>query len=325
MFSLENRDEIMFRITEKKGLESGFTRKLEAGTYTVGRSSDCDIRLKAPDVSRQHVTLVVSEHEVTAEPFSGKKCMLEDRLITGSARLVSGQKLTLGRNTVLFFEEYDEDFAAADDELDDDEAVTQPGVLLSRMPTEQSVGAPEPDPEPDPESEPESRAASPVDVTLPSPDEGGADAVDAVKQDEPAPAPVQEEPEGDLLLASSAADDGDPEEPMSGFVDFWGDGDGEDDDDELRSMVSLPPSVVPKDPGYEPPADSVFRPRSDPAAVVDESGGDDEESHTQRLSPEAVDYLRTLHERKAMRRRIIIVAVVAVLLGIIAFIIIRVL
>ena len=113
---------MIFRVIEDKGLDRGLTKTLTAGTYSVGRSSDCDIRLKAPDVSRQHIKLEITDAGLTVEPYEGKKCLLDGEPLTGSVQVASGQRVTLGRNTVLRFEA-NEGAAPEDDDLLDDEEI----------------------------------------------------------------------------------------------------------------------------------------------------------------------------------------------------------
>lgn len=71
--------------------------ELSPGTFAIGRSADCQLSLDDPLVSRRHALLHVRDDEVTIEDAGSRNgVLLNGQRVEGTARLVDGDKITIG-------------------------------------------------------------------------------------------------------------------------------------------------------------------------------------------------------------------------------------
>ena len=94
----------MYRLTIEQGDPQGAVFELTDGETSIGRSSSARVKLAAPDVSGQHVRLTVRGGQVIAENLSRYQTSIDDTMIQAPAPLASGQRLKLGKTTVIRFE-----------------------------------------------------------------------------------------------------------------------------------------------------------------------------------------------------------------------------
>lgn len=92
------------RLTITKGAGEGTVFDLKEGTNTLGRSRSVDMKLDAPDISRQHLVITVTEDEVVAENLGRAGSALNGVPIDGTVTLISGATLTIGSSTEVLFE-----------------------------------------------------------------------------------------------------------------------------------------------------------------------------------------------------------------------------
>jgi FHA domain len=72
------------------------------GAYVVGRSSQCDISLDGPGISRKHARLVVRGPHVEILDLDSKNgTFVNEQLITGPASLHLGDVLRIGRHSLI--------------------------------------------------------------------------------------------------------------------------------------------------------------------------------------------------------------------------------
>lgn len=93
----------MFRLTVEQGDPLGATYDFAADGIVIGRSHSARARLSASDISGQHVRITVQDGQAVAENLSRFQTLLEGRPITAPTPLKTGQRLTVGRSTVLVF------------------------------------------------------------------------------------------------------------------------------------------------------------------------------------------------------------------------------
>lgn len=80
-------------------LESGpqDTHPLPEGEVTIGRSSDCDIQIKDPGVSREHARLIVESNEVVVEDMGSKNfTFIDGSRLSGPTTLSPGSEIQFG-------------------------------------------------------------------------------------------------------------------------------------------------------------------------------------------------------------------------------------
>lgn len=71
--------------------------ELSPGTFSIGRSAECQLSLDDPLVSRKHALLRVFEHEVTIEDAGSRNGVLVNGTkIDGAVRLGDGDRITIG-------------------------------------------------------------------------------------------------------------------------------------------------------------------------------------------------------------------------------------
>jgi pSer/pThr/pTyr-binding forkhead associated (FHA) protein len=94
----------MLKLVVEKGEAEKPVYPLHEGEHLVGRSRSASIRLTADDVSSRHVVLFVRGDSVEAENHSRFGTSLDAQPLQGRVRLVPGQRLLVGRKTVLRLE-----------------------------------------------------------------------------------------------------------------------------------------------------------------------------------------------------------------------------
>jgi len=98
----------MLRLTVEKGEPAGAVFVLKAGENTLGRSRGAQLQLASPDVSGLHARIQVKEGVARLENLSQFGTRLDDAPVTGLVTLASGQRLAIGKVTVLLFEKSEE-------------------------------------------------------------------------------------------------------------------------------------------------------------------------------------------------------------------------
>ncbi|MDX9866600.1 MAG: FHA domain-containing protein [Kiritimatiellia bacterium] len=91
----------MFCLKVEKGDPAGEILILKEGENTLGRSRSATFRLGASDVSGLHARVVVRGGAVTVENLSQFGTQADGIPVSGSVRLTEGQRLSMGKNTVL--------------------------------------------------------------------------------------------------------------------------------------------------------------------------------------------------------------------------------
>ncbi len=94
----------MYRLTIEQGDPQGAAFDFSDGEVIIGRSSSAKVRLAAADVSGQHVRITVKNGEVVAENLSRFQTVIDGKAIAAPTTLKSGQRMTLGKSTVVRFE-----------------------------------------------------------------------------------------------------------------------------------------------------------------------------------------------------------------------------
>ena len=95
----------MFRIKIEKGESEGATFDLREGEVIIGRSHSAGIRLRAVDISGQHMKLTLSGGKVVAENLSKYGTFLDSNPLMEPAEIKPGQRILMGKTTVLLLEE----------------------------------------------------------------------------------------------------------------------------------------------------------------------------------------------------------------------------
>ena len=95
-------DEVMGAVatlTECQGPDAGRVHRLAVGNHTIGRSTDADLSLRDPDLSRKHAELSVAVDAIEIRDLSSKNGMVIDgaRLASGGVRQLSdGARIEIG-------------------------------------------------------------------------------------------------------------------------------------------------------------------------------------------------------------------------------------
>ncbi len=92
---------MMWCLKVEKGEPAGQVYELRDGEYTLGRSRSATCRLGATDVSGLHARLRVAQGVVTLENLSQFGTGVDGVMATAPVCLTAGQRLTLGKHTVL--------------------------------------------------------------------------------------------------------------------------------------------------------------------------------------------------------------------------------
>lgn len=88
----------------EKGDPRGAVFVLKPGENLVGRSSAAGVRLASPDISGQHAKITVSGATAVIENLSRFGTRVDEVDVSGRVALVSGQRILLGKATVLLFQ-----------------------------------------------------------------------------------------------------------------------------------------------------------------------------------------------------------------------------
>jgi len=93
----------MFSLKVEKGEPCGAVFELPPGDSTIGRSRSANLRLGASDISGLHARVTVAKGMATLENLSQFGTRVDDAPATGRVVLNPGQRLSLGKSTVLLF------------------------------------------------------------------------------------------------------------------------------------------------------------------------------------------------------------------------------
>ena len=102
----------MLSVTIEKGDPSGAVIVLKPGENIIGRSSSAGVRLGSPDVSGVHAKITVVGGTAVLENMSRFGTKVNDADISGPVTLASGQRIAVGKATVLLFQAAEEREAA---------------------------------------------------------------------------------------------------------------------------------------------------------------------------------------------------------------------
>ena len=151
----------MFRIKIEKGDSEGAVFDLHEGEVVIGRSHSAGIRLRAMDISGQHVKLTLSDRKVTVENLSKYGAFLDSTPLTEPVAIQPGQRILMGKTTVLVLEESAEQPATP-------AAVAPASAPLPQAPESEDTGVGREEPIPSPEktfATPGKKPAESDDVT----------------------------------------------------------------------------------------------------------------------------------------------------------------
>ena len=104
----------MFKFCVEEGEQRGSVFALREGENLLGRSHKAQIRLRAPDVSGEHAQITVQGQAVTLRNLSSQGTWVEGERLKGAGEtpLRAGQKIRVGKHTVLRLSEEGEESAA---------------------------------------------------------------------------------------------------------------------------------------------------------------------------------------------------------------------
>ena len=94
----------MFRLTVEKGEPKGAVFELKPGENTLGRSRASGVHLQSPDVSGLHARIQIAGGVASLENLSQFGTRVNGRPVTGEVSLSTGQRIEVGKTTVLVFE-----------------------------------------------------------------------------------------------------------------------------------------------------------------------------------------------------------------------------
>lgn len=95
----------MFRLTVEKGESAGAKFDLSPGENTLGRSRSANVHLLSPDVSGLHARIVIADGVARLENLSQFGTSLDGKPVSGLVILSAGQRVEVGKATVLVFEQ----------------------------------------------------------------------------------------------------------------------------------------------------------------------------------------------------------------------------
>ncbi|MDD4102223.1 MAG: FHA domain-containing protein [Kiritimatiellae bacterium] len=93
----------MFKLTVEKGEAAGKVYELKPGENTIGRSRSTAVHIASPDVSGVHARIRIAGGSAFLENLSQFGTSVNGAPVTGEVVLADGQRLGLGKNTVLLF------------------------------------------------------------------------------------------------------------------------------------------------------------------------------------------------------------------------------
>ena len=91
----------MFRLTVEKGDPTGAVYELKAGESTLGRSRAATFHLASADVSGLHARIRVENGEARIENLSQFGTRVDGKPVSGAVALAAGQRIEIGKVTVL--------------------------------------------------------------------------------------------------------------------------------------------------------------------------------------------------------------------------------
>ncbi len=94
----------MLRLTVEKGEPAGAVFELKSGETTLGRSRAATVHLVSADVSGLHARIRVADGVAQLENLSQFGVSVDGVPVTGSVTLTDGQRLMVGKTTVLLFQ-----------------------------------------------------------------------------------------------------------------------------------------------------------------------------------------------------------------------------
>ena len=97
----------MLRLTVEKGEPAGAVCELKPGETTLGRSRSATFRLLASDVSGLHAVVKVAGGVARLENLSQFGTRVDEQPVAGAVALISGQRIAIGKVTVLRVDEAD--------------------------------------------------------------------------------------------------------------------------------------------------------------------------------------------------------------------------
>lgn len=134
--------ETTYRLTMRKGPDTGQEYPLDAEVITIGRDPSVDLVINDPEVSRQHARLTRrGDHFLVQDLGSTNGTFLDGRRLAGDpVPLAPGQVITVGSNVSLVFEG-DVDVAATilatgEPEVEEEEPAPPMGVGVFDFPEE---------------------------------------------------------------------------------------------------------------------------------------------------------------------------------------------
>lgn len=128
----------MLRLIVEKGEPAGAVFELAPGETILGRSRSAACRLLASDVSAAHAVIRVTDNDAHLENLSQFGTQVDGVSVSEKVVLTPGQRIAIGRATVL---RVDEDGGASDMAIDDDTTVTS-AVSGGSDATPTAMGAP---------------------------------------------------------------------------------------------------------------------------------------------------------------------------------------
>lgn len=133
----------MYKLTVERGESVGMVYLLKAGENTLGRSRSATCKLQAGDVSGVHAKIVVEGGVARLENLSQYGTRLDDAAVKDAVELKLGQRIMVGKSTVLLVGEADaSDEAPTGDGHGASAAETQAaGGDSTLVPTMASAGA----------------------------------------------------------------------------------------------------------------------------------------------------------------------------------------
>lgn len=132
----------MMRLIVEKGEPAGAVFEMNDGEHLLGRGHHCSERLMSDDVSREHGQITVQRSAAFLQNLSKFGTRVDDQLIEGRVELKEGQRIAMGKHTVLLVEVIDDAAVGAAGECTMggvEDVVSGPGGDAGRYPTRAPV------------------------------------------------------------------------------------------------------------------------------------------------------------------------------------------